>query len=113
MGFSLLALGYVDSGAGQPEDLAGLAAQWLNMEVMPAHALRVFYRHLRALRLPAGQRLELQLNDPLGGNGRQDLLVRASEDILGRAAEHAVADRRVSEVAVLRIDDDLRAAQRR
>jgi hypothetical protein len=113
MRFALLALSDVDRRAGQANDIAGFIAQRFDMQIIPAHARAVFEGEFRTLRLAARQRFAFQRDHGRAAVGRQDLVIGAAKNGVDRMPKHGIADRGVTQVAILGVDGDLGAAQRR
>ena len=112
MRLALFAFGHVDGGAGQPDDVAALIAQRLDMQIVPADVSGLFDRHFGPLRRAARQRLAFKRDNRRDRIRRQNVLIGAAENIVDRMPEHGMADRGVAQIAVLRVDDDLGAMQR-
>ncbi len=96
------------------DDRAGLVAQRLDMQVVPARCRRTPRSRLRrACGSPLSSTSRLSaVNAAPAAAGKMFSSVRPS-DVVDAAAKHRVADRRVAQVAILRVNRDLRAAQRR
>src|SRR5262249_28233492 len=109
---TLLALGYIDRGARQPDNFTGLVSKRFYMQVMPADPGCIFERHLCPFGLPA--RKDFAFGGNYGGTAieGQNFRVRMAEKLLHGPAEHRIADRGITKISVLRVHRHLRAAQR-
>ena len=104
---SLFAFGHVDRCAGQADDIPDFVTQRLNVQIVPTNSGRVFKRDLSPFRFTA--RKDRAFHRDHGGARfrRQDLRISASKNVFDGPAEHRVADRGVTEIAILGVDRHL------
>src|SRR5262245_53154882 len=82
------------------------------MQIMPPYAWRIVERNFRAPGLPVRKHLAFCGNDGSAAVSSQNFRVFAAENILDGAPQHWIADRRITKIAILRENRDLRTAQR-
>ncbi len=107
MGFALLALGHINGRAGQTNDIPRFVAQRFNVQVVPTYSGRVFERDFYPLGLTAREHFVLYRNHGGTRVRRQNLRVGATENVLDCSTEHWIADRGVTQIAVLGVDGHL------
>src|SRR5581483_5188930 len=113
MGFAFLAFGHIDRCARQAHDFAALVAKGLDVQIVPPGSTVIRERNFRPLGLPRAQHFALYGHHGNRAVVRVNVSIGTSEYLLYRSTEYCVADRRVAEVAILRVDRHMRSAQSR